>query len=326
MVERKSAWKVRELPPFVRSDSQNLDHGEDVAAVQVLRVDPVEFGLRHVITASSPPFFLLDSITMSTHRRPAMLSLWLSTLIAPAAAMVEPLRINVERPLLGCVQKVLSYTPSKRGYHLITTHVVEVLGSQLTEMQHGMCNIFVQDMSCSLTVNQNSWRPGRGFDREDVLVAQRIFDLADVPSDPESFAKSLSIPVTSGKLALGPMQGLYLCEHGDFETPKTSTIIITAYGQLATLVGGMWNRSSTRREREATLLSLALSPSLSLSLWLRLSSAAVLSNPACARRPRPSSRARSIPSIGGQRSPVRRALALRTRGPTGTSRLTVDRE
>ncbi|KOO23283.1 hypothetical protein Ctob_011029 [Chrysochromulina tobinii] len=149
--------------------------------------------------------------------------------------MVEPLRINVERPLLGCVQKVLSYTPSKRGYHLITTHVVEVLGSQLTEMQHGMCNIFVQDMSCSLTVNQNSWRPGRGFDREDVLVAQRIFDLADVPSDPESFAKSLSIPVTSGKLALGPMQGLYLCEHGDFETPKTSTIIITAYGQLATL-------------------------------------------------------------------------------------------
>ena len=245
MVERKSAWKVRELPPFVRSDSQNLDHGEDVAAVQVLRVDPVEFGLRHVITASSPPFFLLDSITMSTHRRPAMLSLWLSTLIAPAAAMVEPLRINVERPLLGCVQKVLSYTPSKRGYHLITTHVVEVLGSQLTEMQHGMCNIFVQDMSCSLTVNQNSWRPGRGFDREDVLVAQRIFDLADVPSDPESFAKSLSIPVTSGKLALGPMQGLYLCEHGDFETPKTSTIIITAYGQLATLVGGMRNRSST---------------------------------------------------------------------------------
>ena len=263
---------------------------------------------------------------MSTHRRPAMLSLWLSTLIAPAAAMVEPLRINVERPLLGCVQKVLSYTPSKRGYHLITTHVVEVLGSQLTEMQHGMCNIFVQDMSCSLTVNQNSWRPGRGFDREDVLVAQRIFDLADVPSDPESFAKSLSIPVTSGKLALGPMQGLYLCEHGDFETPKTSTIIITAYGQLATLVGGMWNRSSTRREREATLLSLALSPSLSLSLWLRLSSAAVLSNPACARRPRPSSRARSIPSIGGQRSPARRALALRARGPTGTSRLTVDRE
>jgi len=241
--------------------------------------------------------------------------------------MVEPLRINVERPLLGCVQKVLSYTPSKRGYHLITTHVVEVLGSQLTEMQHGMCNIFVQDMSCSLTVNQNSWRPGRGFDREDVLVAQRIFDLADVPSDPESFAKSLSIPVTSGKLALGPMQGLYLCEHGDFETPKTSTIIITAYGQLATLVGGMRNRSSTRREREATLLSPALSPShpLSLSLWLRLSSAAVLSNPACARRPRPSSRARSIPSIGGQRSPARRALALRTRGPTGTSRLTVDK-
>jgi thiamine phosphate synthase YjbQ (UPF0047 family) len=202
-----------------------------------------------------------------------MLPLWLSVLIAPAAAMVEPLRINVERPLLGCVQKVLSYTPSKRGYHLITTHVVEVLGSQLTEMQHGMCNIFVQDMSCSLTVNQNSWRPGRGFDREDVLVAQRIFDLADVPSDPESFAKSLSIPVTSGKLALGPMQGLYLCEHGDFETPKTSTIIITAYGQLATLVGGMRNRSSTRREREATLLSLALSPSHPLSLSLSLAAA-----------------------------------------------------
>jgi thiamine phosphate synthase YjbQ (UPF0047 family) len=213
-----------------------------------------------------------------------MLPLWLSVLIAPAAAMVEPLRINVERPLLGCVQKVLSYTPSKRGYHLITTHVVEVLGSQLTEMQHGMCNIFVQDMSCSLTVNQNSWRPGRGFDREDVLVAQRTFDLADVPSDPESFAKSLSIPVTSGKLALGPMQGLYLCEHGDFETPKTSTIIITAYGQLATLVGGMRNRSSTRREREATLLSPALSPSHPLSLSLSLSGCGSAQLP-CSRIP-----------------------------------------
>ena len=153
------------------------------------------------------------------------------------AALGPALALQVARPQLGCVQAVLQYTPSRRGYHLITEEVVEALGDQLSGFQHGMCHLFVQHMSCSLTINENS--PPAAAGTEGDATSPR-FNRADVPSNPELLGVSLEVPITSGALALGPWQGIYFCEHGEESseggTPMTSSIIITAHGQLATLL------------------------------------------------------------------------------------------
>jgi len=135
-------------------------------------------------------------------------------------------------PEVGCVRSTLSFTAPRRGYHLITDEVNEVLGSQLRQFQHGMCNLFIQHMSCSLTINHNSDPTVR--DRGDETE-----EADDLPSEPDLLALSLDIPITSGALALGPLQGIYLCEHrtskelGDEGAPRKTDIIITAHGEIA---------------------------------------------------------------------------------------------
>ena len=63
------------------------------------------------------------------------LSLLLANFVLPAAAL------NVPNPTVGCVQSTLSFTAPRRGYHLITDEVNEVLGSQLRQFQCGMCHL-----------------------------------------------------------------------------------------------------------------------------------------------------------------------------------------
>ena len=156
-----------------------------------------------------------------------VLPLLLAAISAPTAAL--ELRAPPPGPV-GCIQTKLSFTAPRRGYHLITDEVNEVLGNQLHQFQHGMCNLFVQHMECSLTINENSdptVRDGRGYGAE------------DVPSEPDLLGLTVSIPITRGALALGPWQGIYLCEHritAEGDMPRPSVIVITAHGQFATMV------------------------------------------------------------------------------------------
>ena len=89
-------------------------------------------------------------------------------------------------------------------------------------------------MSYSLTINQNS----------DPTIRDRgetADDADDLPSDPDLLALSLNVPITNGALALGPWQGIYLCEHRTSanaeDTPRKTDILITAHGQIAMMVG-----------------------------------------------------------------------------------------
>ena len=140
-------------------------------------------------------------------------------------------------PMVACVQTTLTFTPPRRGYHLITDEVNDVLGKQLHQFQHGMCCLFVQQMYVSLTINENSDPAIR-----DWPGASEVVELGgdnDTPSAPNSLGLSISIPITRGALALGPWQGIYLCQHRDIleeDKPRTSVIVITAQGQLAMMV------------------------------------------------------------------------------------------
>ena len=148
--------------------------------------------------------------------------------LALLAAFVatSALAMRVPLPPAGCMQTTMSFTAPQRGYHLIIDEVNEVLGSQLAQFQCGICNLFVQHMTNSLTINENS----------DPSLRDGANGADDLPSKPDALGMSIDIPITGGALALGPWQGIYLCEHRFGDMPHTATIVITAQGQLATTV------------------------------------------------------------------------------------------
>lgn len=91
-------------------------------------------------------------------------------------------------------------------------------------MSQGLVTIFVQHTSCSLVIQENA--------DPDVMLDMRDFFERLVPQDEKSYRHtaegpddmtshiratlthtSLTIPLVSGRLALGTWQGLYLFEH-----------------------------------------------------------------------------------------------------------------
>jgi secondary thiamine-phosphate synthase enzyme len=163
-----------------------------------------------------------------TSRRLHRLTL-LAAFVAPAA-----LAMRLPAPRVSCIQTTMSFTAPQRGYHLITDEINEILGSQLEQFQCGMCNLFVQHMTNSLTLNENSDPSVRAF--ESLLTDDEAKLAVDVPSKPDALAMSLDIPIKGGMLALGPWQGIYLCEHSESGLPRDAIIVITAHGALAQTV------------------------------------------------------------------------------------------
>lgn len=53
-------------------------------------------------------------------------------------------------------QHELSITAPSRGCHLITTNVQKTISKDLSQINIGMCNLFVQHTSASLTINENA--------------------------------------------------------------------------------------------------------------------------------------------------------------------------
>ena len=108
----------------------------------------------------------------------------------------------------------------RRGFHLITPEIVDVLG-QLPET--GILNIFIQHTSAGLTINENA-DPTVRQDFESSfnhLVGENepfylhTYEGADdMPAHIKSTLvdSSLTIPITNYRLNLGQWQGIYLCE------------------------------------------------------------------------------------------------------------------
>ncbi|NBB20465.1 YjbQ family protein [Runella sp. CRIBMP] len=137
------------------------------------------------------------------------------------------------------IQQPLRLKARKRGFHLITAEVLQAM-SQLRELKVGVCQVFIQHTSASLTINENA-DPTVRQDFEtffNKLVPENDPDYLhnyegddDMPAHLKAalLGSSVLIPVQNGRLALGMWQGIYLCEHRDDGGPRN--LLITAWGE-----------------------------------------------------------------------------------------------
>lgn len=135
-------------------------------------------------------------------------------------------------------QQTLQLTERKRGFHLITTEVLQAL-PQISEIKTGICQVFIQHTSASLTINEDA----------DLTVRkdfETYFNKAVPENDPDYqhddegpddmpahlkaslLGSSVTIPISNGQLALGTWQGIYLCEHRNYGHKRN--LVVTAWG------------------------------------------------------------------------------------------------
>ncbi|MFN8348738.1 MAG: secondary thiamine-phosphate synthase enzyme YjbQ [Spirosomataceae bacterium] len=137
------------------------------------------------------------------------------------------------------VQQRLQLRERKRGFHLITEEIVRAL-PQLKEIQMGMCQVFIQHTSASLTINENADPTVRkdfetyfnkAVPENDPDYLHDYEGADDMPAHLKAalLGSSVLIPVHQGRLALGIWQGIYLCEHRD--RGGSRALMITAWGE-----------------------------------------------------------------------------------------------
>lgn len=130
-------------------------------------------------------------------------------------------------------QQAFTVRAPRRGLVLITDPVARLV--RQSGVSTGMCNVFVQHTSASLTISENADPSARRdleafIDRlapeEEPWYTHTTEGPDDMPSHIKSIVTdtSLLVPVARGALALGTWQGIYLWEHRD-ETPSRSIIV-----------------------------------------------------------------------------------------------------
>lgn len=137
------------------------------------------------------------------------------------------------------LQETLQLRERKRGFHLITDEIVYNL-PWLNQIKTGMCHVFIQHTSASLTINENA-DPSVRKDFEmyfnkvipenDPGYSHDTEGADDMPAHLKAalLGSSVMIPVIEGKLALGTWQGIYLCEHRDHGEKRK--LVITVWGE-----------------------------------------------------------------------------------------------
>jgi secondary thiamine-phosphate synthase enzyme len=136
------------------------------------------------------------------------------------------------------VQREITLDARPRGFHLVTREVERAL-PEIGELDVGLCHLFIQHTSASLTLNENA-SPDVRRDFEtwfDHAVPERFAweHSLEGPDDMPAHIKasllgpSLSLPVSHGRLALGTWQGVYLCEHRDHGGARS--LLATVWGQ-----------------------------------------------------------------------------------------------
>lgn len=136
-------------------------------------------------------------------------------------------------------QQALQLKAKPRGFHLITTEVVQAF-PEIRELKTGICQVFIQHTSASLTINENA-DPTVRKDFE------TYFNKAVPENDPDylhddegsddmpahlkaaMLGNSVTIPIRNGRLALGTWQGIYLCEHRNYGGQRN--LLLTAWGE-----------------------------------------------------------------------------------------------
>ena len=116
----------------------------------------------------------------------------------------------------------LTVTAPSTGLHEITETVARVVRE--ARVPNGLCTLFVQHTSASLTIQENADPSARHdlerwFDRlvpeRDALFTHTAEGADDMPAHIKAAltVTSLSIPIVDGRLSLGTWQGVFLWEH-----------------------------------------------------------------------------------------------------------------
>ena len=136
-------------------------------------------------------------------------------------------------------QQQIRLQEKRRGFHLITADIVYSF-PQISEIKTGICQVFIQHTSASLSINENA-DPTVRHDFEvffNKAVPENDPDYLhddEGPDDMPAHLKaslldtSLMIPIRNGRLALGMWQGIYLCEHRNYGGARN--LMLTAWGE-----------------------------------------------------------------------------------------------
>lgn len=141
--------------------------------------------------------------------------------------------------IMKIYQQSLKLRERKRGFHLITEEIEHGL-PQIRELNKGICQIFIQHTSASLTINENADPTVRKdfemffnktIPENDPEYLHDDEGPDDMPAHLKSaiLGNSLTIPIRQGRLAMGTWQGIYLCEHRNHGGPRY--LVITAFGE-----------------------------------------------------------------------------------------------
>ena len=136
-------------------------------------------------------------------------------------------------------KKIITLSSKKRGFHLITTEITRAMPG-INEIGTGLCQVFIQHTSASLTINENAdYSVRKDFEmffnktvpENDPDYIHDYEGADDMPAHLKAslLGSSVLIPVQDGNLALGTWQGIYLCEHRDQATPRS--LVITVWGE-----------------------------------------------------------------------------------------------
>src|SRR5471030_660743 len=137
-------------------------------------------------------------------------------------------------------QQKLQLKERIRGFHLVTSEIISAF-PQIGEIKTGICQVFIQHTSASLTINENA-DPTVRKDFEmffSKAVPENDPDYQhddegpdDMPANIKAamLGSSVTIPIRNGRPALGTWQGIYLCEHRNYGGSRG--IVITAWGTV----------------------------------------------------------------------------------------------
>jgi secondary thiamine-phosphate synthase enzyme len=137
------------------------------------------------------------------------------------------------------IQHTRQLPPMRRGFHLITSHVVEAL-PELARIEVGLLHVFIQHTSASLTINENA-DADVPADLEAAFnaIAPEDFDYRHTIEGPDDMpahvkasllGSSVSVPLGAGRLLLGTWQGIYLCEHRNRAAGRK--LVLTLHGDM----------------------------------------------------------------------------------------------
>jgi secondary thiamine-phosphate synthase enzyme len=127
----------------------------------------------------------------------------------------------------------------KRGFHLITSDVIDAI-EQLKQIRTGVCQVFIQHTSASLTINEDADPTVRkdfetffnkAVPENDPDYEHDVEGPDDMPGHLKAslLGSSVTVPIRDGKLALGQWQGIYLCEHRNHGGQRN--LVVTVMGE-----------------------------------------------------------------------------------------------